>query len=143
MWSEGCNIKPLIYMKFNYSMLFKFNLEKGERYDHDITGRADKWHSSYICSLGEEIKKGYKKDSYITVDPGGGAYQYTELKMTVIKRKGRKVILRGLELDRKRNTEVNQGQRTWCKYLIIEGSTWHPQKRSSRNHYLTKVWSNF
>ena len=29
-------------MKFNYSMLFKFNLEKGERYDHDITGRADK-----------------------------------------------------------------------------------------------------
>ena len=62
--------------------------------------------------MGEEIKKGYKKDSYITVDPGGGAYQYTELKMTVIKRKGRKVILRGLELDRKRNTEVNQGQRT-------------------------------
>lgn len=116
-------------------------MEKEERYDHDITGGADKWHSSYICSLAEEIKKGYRKDSYITAGHSGGAWVDTELKVTVIKSKGGKVSPRGLGLDRKRNTEVNQGQRTWCRYLIIEESTWNPQKRSSRNHYLTKVWS--
>lgn len=45
--------------------------------------------------MAEEIKKGYRKDSYITVGPGGEAWVDTELKVTVIK-----VSPRGLGLDR-------------------------------------------